>query len=503
MAPEAVQVAKSAAVAERARTTSSELARAASSGVRLNAVTTIVVTALQLGQLVILARLLSPSDFGFMAMTMVVVVFAQTFAAAGLSNAIIYRQDATPAQLSSIYWLGLGVGSLLYAVVLGVAPLVAAFYGEPRIHQLLALMALVFLIVPPGQQFQVLLQKTLRFDRLAATEVAGAVLGTTAAVLAALAGHGVFALVWGQLTTFTTTALLLIALGWSTWRPTLHFDPRDLKGYLAFGLFQMGERSTNYFASNLDKLLIGHLLGGVAVGIYSVAYQLIVRPMQALNPIITRVAFPVFATIQADDPRLRRGYLQVIEMIAFISTPLYLGMFALADPIVATLLGDQWHAAAAVVHILAFLGLLYSLINPIGSLLLAKGRADLGFAFNVLGLALYAVAIVVGSRWGIEGVAWGLLAATVSVLLPLEFLVRWRLVGMRPAEWIKVFAPFLLIAAIMTVAVIGVDRLASVSNRFLRLGVMVPLGIAVYAGGVLVWRPAFLRNVADLARKPR
>ncbi len=136
--------------------------------------------------------------------------------------------------------------------------------------------------------------KDLQFKRLAGVEVAAAIGGCVVAVLGAFQGWGVLALVLGQLAATIIRSGLLAVMGWVSWRPTLHFKREDLGGFISFGLYQMGERSINYFAWNLDKLLIGRILGSSALGFYNVAYQLMMRPLMVLNPILTRVAFPVF-----------------------------------------------------------------------------------------------------------------------------------------------------------------------------------------------------------------
>ena len=479
------------------------LTRSAVTGIKWMSASTVIVTCLQIAQLAILARLLQPSEFGLMTMAMVVIGFAQAVADMGVSNAIIHHQDATEDQLSSLYWLSLLAGGVLFLVTVAVSPLIAMFYDEPRLPSLLLPVALGFVITPVGQQFQTLLQKELLFDRLAKVEVVATALGSGVAVLSALAGHGVFALVWGHLATATVTALLLAVLGWGAWRPRLRFARNDLKGYLSFGLYQMGERSLNYFSRNLDKVLIGKLVGVEALGVYSVAYQLMVRPMRTLNPIVTRVAFPILSKIQTDDGLLRRRYLQMIQVIAFVSMPMYLGMFALADPIIALLLGARWHAAVSVFQILVCLGLAYSLGNPLGSLLLAKGRADLGFCWTVVAVVVYAVAVVVGSPWGIQGIAWGILIVVAGVLFPLEFALRWYVIGMKPLEFIRSFLPFLVLGTAMAVVVKGTDELINFGSQHLRLAILVFSGMAVYLLAVLTVNRRFLIYVLHASRSGR
>ncbi|MHB8840629.1 MAG: MOP flippase family protein [Candidatus Aquicultor sp.] len=473
------------------------------SGVKWTSVSAVVVSVLQILQLTILTRLLSPHDFGLVAIAMVIIGFAQVFVDMGISNAIIYRQDTTHEQLSSLYWLNVIAGIAVFGLMVICIPLFVRFYNEPRLSGLIFWAALSFIVMPFAQQFQILLQKELLFNRLAKVEIVGAVFGASIAILAAILRQGSYSLVWGWLTTVMVRSLLLIGLGWREWRPSFHFARVDLKGYTSFGLYQMGERSINYFATNLDKLLIGRLLGTTSLGYYSVAYQLMLRPMSLLNPMITKVVFPLLSKIQHDNTRLNRGYLQMTEVISFMSMPVYLGMLAVARPLMHLLLGSGWDPSVTVFQILAFLGILYSLGNPIGSLLLAKGRADIGFWMNIYGLAVYVIAIWTGSHWGINGVAWALLLSTTLARLPVDFWVRWYLTRMRPFDFIKSFAPFLSLSALMAITVVGVASLIRIENDMIALGALALLGGSLYAASVLLIKRTFVKDIVTMVLRGR
>lgn len=285
------------------------LKKSAVSGVKWMSASSAIVQGVAFLKFAILARLLAPEDFGLMGMIGVVIGFAQAFDDMGISNAIIYRQDTTREQLSSIYWLGILAGILVFATVWAASPLVVIFYHEPRLRDLIFWTSFSFAITPLGQQFQVLLQKELQFSRLARLEVASGIIGAITAISLAMAGHGVFSLVWGQLASVSAMASLLIVFGYKTWHPSLHFRPDDLKNYIGFGLYQMGERSVNYFSSNVDYLVIGRFFGAEILGIYTMAYELVVRPLSKINPVLTRVAFPIFAKKQSDSQSLCRGIL--------------------------------------------------------------------------------------------------------------------------------------------------------------------------------------------------
>lgn len=436
---------------------------------------------LQFSQIAVLARFLPPSDFGLAAMVLVVTGLAQTYADMGVSGAIVHRQDTTPKQLSSLYWLNIVAGAAVYLMLMGVSPLIVWYFDQPRLAELIPVMALIFLIAPFGQQFRVLLQKHLRFREIAIVESVAAVGGAVTAVTAALAGHGVYALIFGHLANAACSTLLLMMIGWGEWRPRLWFQRRDLRGYVNFGLFQLGERSINYLAQRLDQILIGALLGPLALGYYNLAYNLVYLPISKINPVLTRVAFPFFAKIQDNNDQLQRGFMLLRRVLATVNFPFLLGLASVASAAIPLLMGDQWLPSVTLLQILAVAAMLRSIGNPIGTVLLAKGRADLGFFWNLFIFVIQIPVIYLGVHLGgSEGVAVAILAAQCCYFgLEYRLLIR-PLLGSCFKPYILTMAPAGLTAGAMAVAVLAIGSLTR-EPTFLFLGVQVLSGVAIYA----------------------
>lgn len=470
------------------------------SGTKWTGLSNAVITALQLLQLAVLARLLAPEDFGLIAIIMIVIGLAQAFGDMGVSNAIIYRQDVTREELSSLYWLNIVAGIVISAVIVLSGPFVSNMYADSRLEGLMSVAALSFLFTSFGQQFQILLQKDLMFTTLSKAEMAASASGVTVSILAALAGHGVLSLLWGMLANSALKSSILVAACWGQWRPYLRFKLGDIKKYASFGLFQMGEKLLNYFGGQIDKLFIGYMLGMQPLGYYSIAYQLMMRPLQVINPVLTRVALPVFAKMQSDDAGLRRGYTELLSTLSIVLMPIYMALIVLADPIVNLFLGPGWGSAAELLRILSILGFFYFIGNPVGSLLLAKGRADMGFYLNVLMIILYMLAILFGSRWGINGIAWGLVFSMAFVLFPIGFAIRWSLIRMRPLEFLKSFLPFLLFSALMAILILFLQGVLSVRGAATELMVFSSVGFVIYAVSVLLWQRPFLKRLGLMIR---
>jgi lipopolysaccharide exporter len=466
-------------------------------GVRWNAVSMVSVMLLQTAQTAALARLLPASEFGLIGLVLVAAAFAQSLADFGLGNAIIYRQAEDPGELSSIYWANVFGGCAAFAVVLAAAAPAASFYAAPSLARLLPLTGAVFLIAPLGQPLQAMLQKDLRFRSLFFCEAGGTLAGAAVAVACAFRMHGAYAFVMGQIAAAAVRAAgLWIA---SPWHPSLRFRMTDLHRHLSFGLYQTGERLLNFGVQNVDKLLIGRLLGTAALGYYSVAYQMMMRPMLMLNPVVTRVAFPVFARMGGDLRRLSDGFLEVVRLIAFVMMPLYLCLFAASGPLLRFLLGPGWVPAEGVFRVLVFLGLLFSLGNPVGSLMLALGKARLTFWFNAVAFLLYASAIAAGSRHGLVGVAWAQLAVCLGLLVPGDMWLRRRVVGTRPGEYLLAFLPFLAMGCAAAALLLALRPWAERFGNGPALGILAVTGSLAYLALACLWTRGFLARAIAMA----
>jgi len=403
----------------------------------------VMTTVLRFATLAILARLLSPEDFGLMGMVTVVTGFAMAFADMGLSNAIIQRQQTSRGQLSSLYWANLMAGTAICAAIFISTPLVVGFYKEPRLTGILRLAALGFLIIPFGQQFQALLQKNLQFNILARVEILAVACGSGASIGFALGGWGVYSLVLGQLINSAVRTLNLLLIGLRTARPSWHFDWRDLKDYFGFGAYQMGERAVNYFGANLDTLLIGRFLGAEALGFYSLAYRLVILPLVYINPVITRVAFPTFAKIQEDNNRLRNAYLKMMSMLSLAISPIVIGFFAIAHPMVMAFFGEKWLPSVPLIQLLAGVGLLKALTNPVGALVLAKGHADIGFKWNIVTTMVNLLVFMLVVRKGTLILAWTYLGLMLIYFFVFQQWVN-RLIDLRLESYFYAIRPGLL-----------------------------------------------------------
>lgn len=380
---------------------------------------------LQVAQLAVLARLLTPEDYGLMAMVTLVLSFATLFADFGINSAFIQKQDISDNERSSLFWLNVIMGWVLMLLLMGASPLIAWGMGEARLTPLLLLSATILLLTALGQQVRMAAEKQMDFRPVVLLEILAALLGFGTAVGIALANGGIYALVVGAMLSATVSTLgawLFVAQGW--W-PRLHFSWHEIQPHFRFGGAVVADGLVNHLVFSLDLLLSGRLLGAAPLGLYSVPRNLVLQVQFVINPIVTRVGFPLLAQVQQDAARVRIVYLKTLNMTASINAPLHLGIAFFAPEIVDILLGTQWQEIIPLLRILAIWGLLRSLANPVGSLLLGLGRADLALQWNLGLLLLIPLPLWLGSCEGILGIASTLLILQIILFFPAWiFLIR-------------------------------------------------------------------------------
>ena len=438
------------------------------------ALSSVVGGAINIIQISVLARYLEPSDFGLMAIAMVVIGFSQSFIDFGISSTIIHKQDITQSQLSTLYWINVLAGAVIFVIILLLAPLIASAYSHEDLKGILVWVGTTFIIRPFGQQFFVLLQKDLQFKVISIIELISKVAGLGVSVGLAIEGFRVNSLVFSTVIMTIVWTILFAIMGWKHYLIRFQFKILEVKEFLLFGWFQMGERAINYFSSEIDTLLIGKLLGTQALGLYSIAKQLTTRPFDVINPIVTRVTFPVMAKIQHDVEKIKEIYLKTINYLSSINFPIAAVIFILAEEITQMFLGEKWLAAVPMIRILAVWSAIRSTGNPAGTLLMAFGKFRLAFYWN-LGLFFYVpFGITIGSHFGVMGVSWSVLIIMVSLIVPNWYFLIRPLCNARFAEYHRqILQPFLISALTIVIASVVLTMVSGVVTRIVVSGTVV------------------------------
>ena len=440
----------------------------------------------QLVSITVLARVLPPQAYGLMAMAAVVTNFAYLFRDLGSGAALIQAPQVSPQLATTLHWSNVAFGVLIAIAVAGFSPLIAQIFREPELAPVLCLLALIFPLSSLGVVRQALLERESRFALIAAVEIAAAVVGLLVALALASLGAGVYSLV-GQIVaaTLVTTG----ALAWrSPFSPLLRWHWPEFKSIAGFSgnlsLFNV----VLYLSRNADSAVIGRLLGSASLGVYSIAYRVMLFPVQNMSYVASRSLYPVMSRQQDDLAGMAALYLKTIGFIAFLTAPLMAGLFVLREPFVLTIFGTRWQAAIPVLAWLAPVGFLQSIVSTTGTVFMARGRTDLMLYLGILATVLQVGAFVIGSRWGIEGVAACYLLANVFNALPALYFSG-CLLGISLSALLRTLTLPVTGAGMMVIAVL-LARQEMSESTLLTLLLMAALGVAVYAAAsALLLRP--------------
>jgi O-antigen/teichoic acid export membrane protein len=433
----------------------------------------------QLLTMVLLARLLSPVDFGLSGMAMVVIGFVGIFKDLGTSAAVIQRQNLSEALLSSLFWINIGFGTLVTVVLYIIAPLIGLFYQEPRVVQVVQVLSVSFFISSLGVIQKALLERSLSFKSLAMLEIISSLLGAVVGIGLALNHAGVWSLVFQSLTTTTITTVLLWF--YSSYRFQFSFYWDEVRKVSSFSLNLIGFSIFNYFARNADNILIGRYLGAQPLGYYSLAYNILLFSTNIISGVTSRVVNPVYSVMQDNNIRFTSTYLKMASSIALITFPVMAGEFVLARPLILTFLGDKWQPVILLVMILAPVGLVQSVGSTVGSIYQAKGRTDLMFRWGVGSSIFVVCAFLIGLRWGIVGVAGAYAIATIIILYP-SFFIPFRLIDLKFVEFLKTLkASFFNSLLMLFVLLLFEGLIFSRFSNLVELILSVILGVAIYS----------------------
>ena len=365
---------------------------------------------------IILARLLSPEDFGVIAMPLVFLAVAQCFIDSGFSGALVRKPDLTEDDLSTAFYFNIGVGVVAYVVLFFSSPLIADFYDKPILADLLKVTALATLFNPLCAVQQAILTKKIDFKTQAVITFSGAIVSGVVGLVMAYSGFGVWSLVCQQVGGYAIRTILLWTLG--GWAPKRRWSWKSFHYLWGYGskMLASGLLDTTY--NNIYPLVIGKFFSASVLGNYSRAGQFAGFPSSGLTGILQRVTFPVLSCIQNEDERLARSYRKILKVSAFVIFPMMLMLSAIAAPLVHVLLTDKWEGCIILLQIICFSQMWYPIHAINLNLLTVKGRSDLFFRLEILkkvvGVSILCITVPRGIIWMVSG---GIVGSMISLFL--------------------------------------------------------------------------------------
>jgi O-antigen/teichoic acid export membrane protein len=391
---------------------------------------------LRIGSMMVLSRLLNPRDFGLVNMVTAFTGVLALFRDFGLSAASVQRVTVTEEQTSTLFWINVATGAVLTVVAMASAPLVGRFYHEPRLVWVTSVVAVAFLINGFGVQHSAMLQRQMRFSRLASIDISALVIGTVIAIGLAKLGLGYWALVAMTVSgPFITTVAVWRATGWFPGPPERGVGLRPL---MRFGVTMTLNGLILYVAYNFVNVLLGRFWGAEAIGIYSRAYQLIRIPTDNLNSSVGEVAFAALSRVQDQPERLKRYFLKGYSLVLALTLPMTIACALFADDVILVLLGPKWKAAGVIFRLLAPTILVFAIANPLGWLLSALGLVGRGLKIALAFAPFMIIGTLVGLPYGPKGVAMTYSIVMTVWLIPT---IIWAVHGTVISVWDIINAP--------------------------------------------------------------
>jgi len=459
---------------------------------------------LNFASLIVLARLLTPFDFGVVAMVSAITGFIEIFRDGGLSTATIQRAEINHAQISTLFWANIVLSLLVALVIWSMSPLIAWFYDRPELVAVTKACAVGTFLSGFGIQHSALLQRQLRLGSINAAFLLSEIAGITVAITTAMHGAGYWALVAKQVVSAGCNSALLWKM--SGWKPGWPVRGSGVRPMIKFGGALTGVQVLTHVARKTDDLLIGKVWGADALAFYSRAYSLLLLPTTELSIPLASTVIPALSALQSDPERLRRYYRKAIELTAFIGYPLVVVLFVAADEMVLTVLGEQWRSSIEIFRMLGLATLIEVTSSAGWWISVSTGRGGRLLKLSMVTTALLIGAIVAGLPWGAIGVAAALSIVRFVYYVPtLMYCYHGtpiRLSDFFSAIWRPAVAAIVSGAVLYGIEVTWLDGLRSLVMRLTVMGgifCMLYLGLFTFLPEGKLRLISMLQNIPCLA----
>lgn len=448
------------------------------------------VTGLQLITLVVMARLIGPTEFGLAALAYSVMMLLGLLITGLFNDAIVQRRDLEKAHLDSAFWAALFISMVIVAGCWLGSPQLATFFKEPKVAPVLAWMSLALLpqglsCVPVAK-----FRRDLNFKAVALRQLIGNLVGMTVGITMAFYGFGVWSLVAQRLASSSVSTLFVWVS--SPYRPRWAYSWHHLWELLRFGLPIVGSNFVHAGYQRIFALLISFFFGTTVLGFVNIAFRIVYSLRTILSSTLYNVALPMFSRRQDDQESLRRGLLQAVEFTSLITLPLFAGLSVCAFELVFMLLGEQWLPAVPLVQILAVVVILPATIQLFGMAITAIGKPHINLLTMSFGLLISITLMLTFGRGDviIATIAW---SANPVIMWPVVLFITQHVVGISLRDQAAAFIGPLTAAALMSLALVGVKALLMAdSNALTTMLVIVPLGITLYGGLLTLMRPRLI-----------
>lgn len=428
--------------------------------------------------MIIMARILTPADYGLVGMLTIFIAVSQSLIDSGFSQALIRKQDRSEIDNSTVFYFNIGVGLILYLILFLSAPLIADFYNEQQLIPITRIIGLSLVFNSLAVVQRALLTIKLDFKTQAKASFVGAIISGAIGITMAYTGFGVWAIVWQQISNLITVTVLLWIL--SNWEPVWAYSWKSFRELFGFGSKLLASGLLNTIFNNLYLIVIGKVFKAADLGYYTRAHQFTDFASSNITGIFQRVTYPVLCTIQDDNQRLSDVYRRLLKTSAFIIFPLMMGLAAVAKPMVISFLTEKWLFSAVLIQVLCFSQMWYPVHSINLNLLQVKGRSDLFLKLEIIKKIILVIVLCVTLPLGLIPLCIGSIFSSLIALI-INTHYTGKLIHLGFFKQMKDLIPTLLLSlAVGGIVYITVTYIPL--NSWMALSVGVIEGILMYAG---------------------
>lgn len=395
---------------------------------------------------IILARMLTPDDYGCIGMLAIFITVSSTFVDGGFGSALIQKKEPTQKDYSTIFWWNLFISFLLYGVLFMSAPVIGDFYHMPLLPSVLRVQGIILIINSLNIIQTNQLRKQLRFKRLANVTITAHAIAAIAAIILAWKGWGVWALVAQQIIGSSVISLILWSI--NKWIPAFYFSKESFKQLFGFGSFILISNLLNTFCNNIQGLLIGRYFTASIMGYYTQSRKLEEIASHSFSSVIDQVSFPILSKFQSDNSALKEVLRKLVTTISFVAFPLMLILILVAKPIISLIYGEKWLECVPYFQILCIAGIAICLQRIHYYAVASKGKSKDLFIWTIIKRGIGLLILIIGMYLGnINGLLWGCSIGSWVILLSNAYLTS-KHIFYTATEQIKDLFPIISIALI-------------------------------------------------------
>lgn len=430
---------------------------------------------------IVLARMLTPKDFGLLAIIAIFVQISQTFIDSGFGNALIQKKDRSQTDYSTVFFFNLALSFGFYVILFFCAPLIADFFDNEKLTSLTRVVGLNLIIGALVSVHKTRLTVQLRFKIQAVISLISSCVSAIVAIWMAYRGYGVWSLVALTITSISVQMVLIYIL--IKWRPSLEFSKTAFRSLFSYSSKLLGASLIHLLYRNIYPIIIGKRFSPVELGYFNRADTFAMYPPYMIGSVISRVAFPIFSRIQDDNARLRNAYSKYIVFASLIIFPILIGLLVLAEPLTLLILKEKWLPMVPMLQILCIDWMTDHLCTINLNVLYVKGRSDLAFKLEIIKKSLALGIFFVSLYWGIIGVCWGRVVYSCCAVYLNSFYTK-QLIGISLFQQLKdIFAP--LLYAVCMGAVVWSFKIFTTSLLIQIVGGII-IGIIAYFSIILI-----------------